>query len=250
MMSALKSEFLKLTTLRFTYGLILFALAIIGIFAFWVTGYRADLMSLQNPGLLANNITSAVQSVAIFGALATLRLVVNEFRHNTSMYTLTLANSRTKVMFAKIIIASLFGIVFTVAAATISPLLTLLGVVTQGGELAAQTIPYSEFIRKVIFFGWAYAMLAVSIALLLRNQIAAIATLLLFPTTAEPLLGLLQKDNASYLPFTALFNVITDRWWHGYDTHENGCRGHGLPDSCLGHQLVALYQTRRKLSVK
>ena len=209
-MSALKSEFRKLTTLRSTYGLILFALAIIGIFAFWVTGYRADPMSLQNPGLLANNIVSAVQSVAIFGALATLLLVVNEYRHNTIMYTLTLANSRAKVLLAKIITASVFGVVFTVAAATISPLFTVLGVALQGGEMAAQTIPYSDILWRILFFGWAYTMLAVSIAVLLRNQIAAIATLLLFPTTAEPLLGLLLKENSSYLPFTALFNVILD----------------------------------------
>lgn len=62
-----------------------------------------------------------------------------------------------------------------------------------------------QMILKSIFFTWASAMYGLIIALLLRSQVGAIVTLLLFQGVVETLiLGLLLKENAKYLPFTAL----------------------------------------------
>jgi hypothetical protein len=46
------------------------------------------------------------------------------------------------------------------------------------------------------------------IALLLRNQIASFAAILLLPGLVEHLLGMVLKKNAVYLPFSALDAVI------------------------------------------
>lgn len=50
-------------------------------------------------------------------------------------------------------------------------------------------------------------MIGLVLGALLRNQIAAIAAIFMFPSTIEPLMGLILKDNVVYLPFGSLFAV-------------------------------------------
>lgn len=52
-------------------------------------------------------------------------------------------------------------------------------------------------------------MIGLVLAVLFRQIVAIIVTLFLVPSTVEPLLSMLLKDNAKYLPFTALDSVIT-----------------------------------------
>jgi len=61
---------------------------------------------------------------------------------------------------------------------------------------------------KVAFYFMGYALLGLIIATIFRSVVMAIATLLIFPTTIEPLLGLLLKEDSKYLPFTALDSSV------------------------------------------
>ena len=210
MIPALKSEALKLLTVRSTYVITAIALAMIVFFAGYVEGFKANPQPLRNSGLLAQEVTAAINFTAVFLGLIAILLFSHEYRYNTIMHTLVNTNRRTKVLLSKIIVTSLFAVVFTAIAATLSPLATTIGVHLAGKELVAQAIPYSDLIWRSLFYMWAYAMIGLLLVALVRNQVLAIGAMFIIPTTVELILGALLKKNAEYLPFTALGAVIND----------------------------------------
>jgi ABC-2 type transport system permease protein len=208
MKATVLAEFRKVFTIRSTYYILLFVLALEIFFAFFISGWRIDAQDLHNPTTLANDITSAVAAVSVFGALVAVFLLTHEYRYNTVLYTLTASNSRSKVLLAKILVITGFSLVFTAIVATLSPLLSVLGMHLHHLTLVPQTLHYGNLVWRSLFFGWGYAMAGLLIATLVRNQIGAIVILFLFPDTIEALLSLLFKANTVYLPFTALHTVI------------------------------------------
>jgi len=208
MMSQLKSEFKKLFTVKSTYYIIAIVLLLVFFFAFYISGWRIEPKDMMNPLTLQSGITGAVSVVSIFSALVALLLVTHEYRYNTIMYTLTSSNSRSKVLFSKIIIMTGFALVFTLVFGALSPLFTALGIHAHHLHLVHQTIQYNNVIWRCLFYGWGYTMAGLLIASLVRNQVGAIITLFIVPGTVEGLLSLLLKKNTVYLPFSSLHQVI------------------------------------------
>lgn len=208
MMSNIKAEIRKLFSVRSTYVILLIVLALEILFAFYVSGWRIDYQDLHNTTTLSNDVTGAVNTVAIFAALIATLLMTHEYRYNTIMYSLTLSKSRSRVLLAKFLVISVFAIIFTFIAGALSPLLTILGIHAHHLKLVHQTLQYSTLIWHSLFFGWGYTIAGLLIAALVRNQIGAIVTLFIAPETIEAVLGLLLKKNTVYLPFTALHIVI------------------------------------------
>ncbi len=208
MIAAFKSELRKLFTVRSTYIITLIACVAVVLFAGYIFGYKLKGPELLNGNQLGDSIRSAIAAVAIFGGIVSTLLMAHEYRYNTILYSLTSNRSRSVFLLAKIAAATLFAVLFTVLICVISPLLTLAGVHLAGHSLAAQSIPYSDIVWRSLFYGWGYSMIALLIAALVRNQIGAIVSLFIIPSTVETLLGLLMKDNVVYLPFSALGAVI------------------------------------------
>jgi ABC-type transport system involved in multi-copper enzyme maturation permease subunit len=125
MMSELKSEFLKLTRTRSTYGVLAFALVLEGIFAFWANGFKANPLQLHSSSFLQSQISDAISALGLIGAFAAVLLVTQEYRYNTIMYTLTTANRRWKVLAAKFLVITGYAVLFTLFMGALSPLLTL-----------------------------------------------------------------------------------------------------------------------------
>ena len=89
MFASLKAELRKLLTVRSTYIITALAFALVTFYAFYIEGFKADAARLHNPGLLASEVTGAVMTVAIFGALIGVLLMAHEYRYSTIVYTLT-----------------------------------------------------------------------------------------------------------------------------------------------------------------
>jgi ABC-2 type transport system permease protein len=208
MMPSVKAEFRKLWTVRSTYALFLFALAPVIIFAFYAEGLRAAPASLSNHGLLASEIHNAVMTVSLIGSIAGVLLMTHEYRYNTIMYTLTASNSRVKTLLAKVVAISVFSVIFTVVFGLLAPFLTWLGIHIKGQPLTSQEFDVFSLAWRGLFVGWAFQMIALGLAALVRNQIAVIVILFMAPSTLEPLVGLLLKHNAIYLPFSAITQVL------------------------------------------
>jgi ABC-2 type transport system permease protein len=207
MIPAIKSEFRKLLTVRSTYVILALCLALTILFAFYLEGYALK-TDVQDPGKLASEVTSAAAALGFFISLAGVLLMTHEYRYNTIMYTLTAAQDRSKVLLAKIIVVSAFAIVVTLLACALAPALTALGVHLKGLDMAPQTLHVADLAWRTAFYGWCYAMIALILAAIVRNQIGTIVALLVFPALGESLLTLLLKSNAKYLPFHALGTLL------------------------------------------
>lgn len=206
MIRALRAELKKMWTVRSTYVLLLISLGLLIFFAFYAEGLHVA-KQVTDTHYLFSEVTSAVQSLSFLLSMVGVLLVTHEYRYNTIMYTLTSANNRLKVLFAKFVIFSLFMLVTTAFFGVMSPLLTAWGLHIKGIHMVAQSLPFWDIAWRALFYGWMYGLLAFGLAVIIRNQIGAIIALFAVPVTVEPLLSLALHDNAKYLPFTALNNV-------------------------------------------
>jgi ABC-2 type transport system permease protein len=208
MINSLKAEVKKIFTVRSTYFILAIVAILFFFFAFYVSGWKVNKAELHNPLTLAGDVTGAVNVVAVFVAMIAVLLVTHEYRYNTIMHTLTLSNSRGRILLAKVLAITGVAIVVTAIAGSLSPVLSVWGANLNHLHFAPQTIHYGSLIWECLFFGWGYAMIALILASLIRNQIGTIVVLLIAPETIEGLLSLILRKNTAYLPFTALHNVI------------------------------------------
>jgi ABC-2 type transport system permease protein len=218
MIASIKSEFRKLFTVRSTYILIGFALAYMIFYNFYIIGFNvgrnhASLVNLHSPLYLMIETTraSGIAAPILFSSIIAVLLMAHEYRYNTIMYTLTNSNSRNKTILAKIIAITGFAVIFSLFVEVLAPSLALLGMHFHHLTLVHQVFYYRDFFWRVLFFGWAYAMIGVLLAVLFRNVVASIVGLFLIPVTIEPLIGLLLSTNQQqYMPFTALTAVLNN----------------------------------------
>lgn len=207
MKAAMRAELLKLITVRSTYIMFILSVVLIGVFAFYVYGIRAEALVLD-PLFIMDGMRNTVQTIAVFPALAVLLLVTHEYRYNTILYTFTSTRSRTNVLLAKTLAGTMFVALFMVVAVIISVLASRLGLALGGSTLAPQSIYYLDILWSGLLYAWVYTMLSFIMALIIRNQIGAIAAMFILPGTLEGLLGILLKDNAKYLPYSALSGIM------------------------------------------
>ncbi len=205
MIASIKAEFLKLWTIRSTYVILLFSLVLLGVFAFYAEGIQAG-YTVSNSDKLANLIKAAAANLSGFGALVGLLSVTHEYRYFTIMYTLTSSKSRTRILLAKMLVATAFSIVFTIFVVVFAVAMMYLGLEIKGLSLVHQVVP-ADIWWKVLFTGWGYCMFATIIAFLIRQQVGSIVVFMFVPGIVESLVGLLLKGNKVYLPFTALQQV-------------------------------------------
>jgi ABC-2 type transport system permease protein len=169
MMASIKAEFRKLWTVRSTYVLFLVAFLLVMIFAFYAEGIKAAPASVHDTGKLASEITNAIMTVSLIGALAGVMLMTHEYRYNTIMYTLTASNSRLKTLVAKVLAVTAFSVIFTLTFALLSPLMTWIGLSIKGMHLDPQHIDLFSVAWRALFVGWAFQMVGLVSAVLLRN---------------------------------------------------------------------------------
>ncbi len=218
MLPLIKAEFRKLLTLRNTYVFTGLSLLFLGIYAFWADGVKAH-GPISDHEYLSNLAIGAPQVTGLLMAMVAILAVTQEYRFNTIMYTLSASNSRLKVLFAKVVCMSGYAIVVSAVFATLSPLLSLVGLHISGVTLPHQYIDVYSLVWRVLFYGWGLSMLGLIFGFILRNQIAAIVTFLMIPSTVETLIGIaLLKNSRYYLPFTTLDQVLS----HAYKTLPNG----------------------------
>lgn len=210
MMQTIRSEFRKLLSIRTTYGFLAFYLIVLTFFAFYIDGLRQTHV-VNDIGKLASEITSAATFLGVFLSFPGILLVTHEYRYNTILYSLTATNNRLKVLFAKVIVVTIWSVVVGTVICLLSPLLAKLGMSLHHVHLVPQSIPYADLLPRSIFYIWAYSMLALIIAFLIRSQPATVAAMLVVPGIIETLLSLVLKQKAMYLPFTAISQVIQDR---------------------------------------
>lgn len=220
MVPALKSEFKKLFSIRSTYGWVLLALVLVGIYAFYGEGFKdaSNIIHTANVKhgvrtgtvnlFIAGTITQLAGFVGLFGGIIALLLITHEYRYNTITYTLAASNSRSKVLISKIL--AIFGFVLAY-----SILLTLygLGMIFLGLHFAHNHLPHQEisyltYFGKVLFHSQGEALVGLLLGVLIRNQVGSFAALFILPGPVQGLLSLILRHDSIYMPFLALDQVI------------------------------------------
>lgn len=210
MLAAIKAEFRKLLSVRSTYFLVGLAALFTIFYAGYIQGFRLNGKDLLNPGLLSSDVSGALSSLPmLLGAIVVILLMTHEYRYNTIMYTLTNSNSRSKVLIAKLAVVAVFGLLLTAFIGILSPVASIVGIHLHGNVLAPQTLDLGSLIARALFSGWSYITAALLLAVLVRNQIAAIVLLFAIPMV-EQILVLLLKKNSVYMPFMAQNAILSD----------------------------------------
>ena len=207
MVDSIKSEFRKVITLRSTYVLISIALLIVIFVSFYIEGLKGNYVNLD-PNKLASQVTTSVGIMTSIVSFIGVLLVTQEYRYNTINYTLTLAKSKTTVFMSKIMVISAIAVATSIFIGVLAPALTNLGLNIQSGYVSHQVFPVFDLFWRSIFFAWAYSMLGMVFAFLIRAQVGTFIALLILPGTLEGILGLILKKDVVYLPFTGLQAVL------------------------------------------
>ncbi len=210
MIAAIRSEIRKLFSVRSTYIITAFAYALLLFLSLYVIGYRTGKSVATDLGgnlYLASSLVRNANVLSIFVGIISLLLFAHEYRYSTIMYTLTNQKSRTKVLASKISVVALFTFIYTLIGMGIALGGMVLGLHLSGGTMPHQTFDVLNYTLKLLAFTEGYALAALLIITLVRNQVAAITVLLILPGTFEGFLGLLLKHNSVYMPFTALSQV-------------------------------------------
>ena len=210
MIAAIKAEFRKLLTVKSTYFITVLVLVFVAFIAFYVEGWRLKPSDLMQSNQLSGDVFGAL-NLSIFGAVIGILLMTHEYRYNTIMYTLTSSNSRSRVLFAKVIAISVYALVLSAIIAVLSPIASYLGIHAHGHSLAPQIVNVGNLAWRSLFYGWSYGLEGLLLAALIRVQVGAIVALFVIPAAIEPLLGQLLNHSAVYLPLVAHNEVIGDQ---------------------------------------
>jgi ABC-type transport system involved in multi-copper enzyme maturation permease subunit len=204
-MSALRAEFKKLLTVRATYIWTLAVLAILCFIAFYAVGFKQTTPLLQ-PTYVQQVVFGGMQFVELAVAIIAILLLAHEYRYNIINYSLTLSNSRSKVLLSKFFVASVYAVFMALVSVGLIIGLVHAGAAVAGHPIAVQSYHIWHLLGQSVFVVWAYAMAGVIVVALFRNLVAAIAFLFIFPSI-ESLAGILLKHNVGYLPFSAIGEV-------------------------------------------
>lgn len=211
MISSIRAEFRKILTVRSTYLLLFISLLFAVGVSFYFEGYKGNTGSPAStlaPTAIKEIIANYSGLLALFISIIAILSIGHEHRYNTILYTLTANASRTKVLLSKIITISVFSILIGLIGVSISVGAYLIGLNLRDAALPTQDISLLTEIGKIVIYFLGYGLMGLLIGVLVRSVVGSIAFFLIVPTTIESLLSIVLKDNASYLPFTALDNIM------------------------------------------
>ncbi len=212
MSKELRSEILKVATLRSTYVIAIISLLIVGL---------ASYVSPSFEGLSSDTIAAGILGVGSitgqFAMIFAILLIAHEYRYNTITYTLTATNNRFKTLLSKAIVVVGYAIFLTLAAQILSVLVVYVSAAIKDVSLGTQIINIGHVLRSVYYAG-AYALFGLALATISRSLPFSIFAVFFLPNTVEGLLSLLLKDNSRYLPFMSLQAVVTEGFRYSEDS--------------------------------
>ncbi len=193
MIAALRSEFLKLTSVRLWWVLLLILVGYVGFTAGLLAGLFATISNQASGAIPDEMLPPIVYSTAtavgyvfplILGALA----VTSEFRYQTLTPTFLAQPRRGVVLGAKAIVLAIAGAVYGIGALVASVglgalVLSLVGVPTGLGDGDTWLL-----IARVVLAMALWAAIGVGVGTLIPNQIASIVIVLAFTQFLEPIL--------------------------------------------------------------
>lgn len=203
MYSVLKSELRKLLTVRSTYFITGFMLALVTFISIYVFGYQQSLRPATDPLFLADALYNLTGTLATFVGIISILIIAHEYRYNTINYTLSASNSRLKVLLAKSIVITAYTLIVGLLLMLVSYFGLKFGLSLKDVEISPQNFEVSQIAWQYTAYALGYGFSGAILALLIRGLVGSIVAFFLIPT-AEGILSLILKGNTKFLPFRAL----------------------------------------------
>jgi len=150
-------------------------------------GAAAGAPTLDDPSVVTAVYGLAMPLGYVFPALVGILAVTTEYRHKTITSTLLAETRRPLVVLAKFSVAGVLGLVFGVVGVAASTGAGAAAVAATGNPtLLSDPDVLASLARAAVGLA-VWAMIGVAFGLVLRNQIAAIVSLLAFSQLVEPI---------------------------------------------------------------
>jgi ABC-2 type transport system permease protein len=213
MMNQVRSEWIKLRTVRSTW-ILLFVTVGISLLVGGLVGFVRRNDTLDGGDTASSLMSGFFLSMFIIGVSAVL-LVSSEFRTGTIRPTLAAQPNRVKIFAAKVIVVVLSSLAVSVV---MSALALGVGRLVLGVGESLVTFNGSDWasVAGAIVFFVLFALWGVGLAFIIRHSAGAICALILWPLVGEGILmniitGLLDKRwIMKFMPYTAGSHLFTD----------------------------------------
>lgn len=210
MIRLISTELLKLRTMRFTWGLVIGAVALaaagtvlnISVFDKLLPGL--DLGSEAGLHSLLSNGANGTTLVVVLGIVA----VAGEYRHGTIAQTFLVTPRRGTVIVAKAVATALVGVAVGVATALVSAAVTFVWLGIRGIPVQLSAPAVALFLLGGVAGTALSGAFGVGLGTVLRGQVAAIVTAVVVEPLLEPLLAQWLPAVGRYLPTSALGALI------------------------------------------
>jgi ABC-2 type transport system permease protein len=202
----IRTELLKLATMRLTYGLATVAVALTAFFSFLENNQAGASGTGVAPISTADGLrtVTTVTGFAMLLAAVLGSIVANgEFRHFTATFTYLATPRRARVLAAKAVAALSVGSLFGLAAGIISTGIGLVFVAAHGDHLALSAGTLVWHIAGAVVGAALLAALGVAVGSLVRSQLATVIGIFVWAIIIESIIGGLYTSVRPYLPYTA-----------------------------------------------
>ena len=211
MIDAIRSEWIKVTTITSTWVLVIVGAAFPLVISLLTAAFDGDdeFITYDGSDLAAVIAGTAVVSSMIFGVVATLG-ITGEFSHNTIRPTFAALPDRWRPLLAKPIVHVVISTALTIGIVIVG---WVLGAALANGTQSLDDDGALAALVGVVLLAIGLTLLGYALGTLVRNSAAAICILLLWPLVAEGLIaGLMAVAGGEglqkWLPYAAGFNMV------------------------------------------
>ena len=211
MIGVLRSEWIKLRTIRMNWVLAILAIA----FPLVVTGLTTALINVDDmdsrdlAGLVTGTSVITGMLLGVIGASS----ITGEFGFGTIRTTFAATPRRSRVIIAKGVVTVAVAVVVEAAVVVLCFGLGAALLNSRDGDISLSAAGSARAaLVGVVVFAAIVALLGYGLGLVIRNTPAAVAVLLLWPLVAEGLIGALLAvtgvdDPFKWLPYNAGINL-------------------------------------------
>ena len=209
MRNLIAGEFRKLLTTRLWVWLLLASVALTGLYAGLLIAFSGHAGTWTPPlstaagqqTLFAVAGGGASTLVAVLGAIA----ITGEFRHRTATATFLATPHRSHLVAAKLVTYALAGIGYALACLAAVAAIAVPWLAAKGISLSLTSNGLPGAMLGVLADITIFALIGVGLGALVRNQVAAVAALLVYRFVAEPIVTAIPAlaDWTRYLPGSA-----------------------------------------------
>ncbi|MDQ4070519.1 MAG: hypothetical protein M3203_13765 [Actinomycetota bacterium] len=201
----MQAELKKLTTTRAALGLLAGAVAVTSLSAITTTA-SADPASLAEPLHTQQGFVLASVNIGLFALILGIRSFTDEFRHGTIAWTLLSVKDRWRVVVAKAATSAMAAAIIALAAQVVLVALAWFLAEAKGATLGLSGTDVAS-VGGLTAAAAAWAALGVAIGALVRHQVAAVVSGLVWVLVVENLASGLLREAGRFLPGQAAHAV-------------------------------------------